>query len=79
MFDRINSIDYCKMYTKIILKNNDYKLGERLFKPIFEMFEQKIKNTNLIFKYWPTKLINYLKSKNISSKEIFKAFSIDNL
>ena len=47
--------------------------------PIFEMFEQKIKNTNLLFKYWPTKLINYLKSKNISSKEIFKAFSIDNL
>ena len=43
------------------------------------MFEQKIKNTNLLFKYWPTKLINYLKSKNISSKEIFKAFSIDNL
>ena len=51
MFERINFKNYCEVYTKIILKNN-YKLGEKLFKPIFEMFDDPINAMGYIdFKY----------------------------
>jgi len=42
MFNRIQKEDYCKMYTKIILKNNNFSLGEKLFKPIFEKFDDPV-------------------------------------
>ncbi len=42
MFNRISSKNYPEMYSKIILKNNNYKLAEKLFKPIFEMFDDPI-------------------------------------
>ena len=52
MFERINFKNYCEVYTKIILKNNNYKLGEKLFKPIFEMFDDPINAMGYIdFKY----------------------------
>jgi len=52
MFNRINSSDFCKIYSKIILKDNNYDMGEKLFKPIFEKFDDPINAMGYVdFKY----------------------------
>lgn len=52
MFNRVMNFNYCAIYTKLIIKNNNYSLGYNLFKPIFEMFDDPINAMGFIdFKY----------------------------